>query len=73
MEIFERKQALQGLRTHRYAYAEYESGERELYDLRRDPEELENLARADRRPRLRARLARELDALRHCEGVQECG
>ena len=73
IEIFERKQALQGLRTHRYAYAEYESGERELYDLRRDPEELENLARADRRPRLRARLARELDALRRCKGVQECG
>jgi arylsulfatase A-like enzyme len=33
-----------GVRTDRYLYAEYGSGERELYDLRADPFELQNQA-----------------------------
>ena len=33
-----------GLRTRRYLYVERDKGERELYDLARDPEELRNLA-----------------------------
>ncbi|MEO6195248.1 MAG: sulfatase-like hydrolase/transferase, partial [Thermoanaerobaculia bacterium] len=33
-----------GLRTPRFKYVEYGTGEREVYDLRRDPEELNNLA-----------------------------
>jgi N-acetylglucosamine-6-sulfatase len=32
------------IRTPRFAYVEYETGERELYDLRSDPHELENVA-----------------------------
>ena len=73
IEVFERKQAFTGLRTRRYTYAEYESGDRELYDLRRDREQLDNLARDDRRPQLRARLSRRLAELRSCVGLRECG
>ncbi len=32
------------LRTDRYLYVEYDTGEKQLYDLRRDPNELDNLA-----------------------------
>ena len=34
----------QGVRTDRYLYVEYASRDQELYDLRRDPGQLENLA-----------------------------
>lgn len=33
-----------GLRTRRYAYIEYQTGEKELYDLRLDPAELNNIS-----------------------------
>jgi N-acetylglucosamine-6-sulfatase len=59
--------AYHGLRTERYAYVEYRTGERELYDLLTDPDELSNLARqAD--PALLASLAARLAALRRCHG-----
>jgi N-acetylglucosamine-6-sulfatase len=54
-----------GLRDGRWKYVEHLDGERELYDLRRDPHELRNL----RRPA--PRLARELARLRDCRG-QSC-
>jgi arylsulfatase A-like enzyme len=73
IEVFERNQAFQGLRTRRYAYAEYENGERELYDLWRDPEQLENLARSARVAPIRNRLAHRLAGLRSCVGAGECG
>ena len=54
-----------GLRTQDYVYVEYATGDRELYDLRRDPFELENLAaRTDQR--ILAELAARLTALRRC-------
>ena len=37
-----------GVRTPRLKYVEYGTGEREVYDLRRDPDELNNLAAAQR-------------------------
>jgi N-acetylglucosamine-6-sulfatase len=49
------------VRTDRYLYATYVTGETELYDLREDPYELENLA--GRRPPLEARLATTLRSL----------
>jgi hypothetical protein len=56
-----------GLRTYRYQYVEHESGERELYDLKHDPHQLQSLhddARyADVRGILRRRLARQRDCL----------
>ena len=52
------------VRTPRWAYAEYEGGEYELYDLRRDPHQLRSLRRAKALPALRAKLER----LRGCAG-----
>jgi arylsulfatase A-like enzyme len=45
-----------GLRGERYKYVLYETGEEELYDLRSDPYELQNLASSERYARLRALL-----------------
>ncbi len=55
-----------GIRTARYLYVEYATGERELYDLRRDPAEMTNLALrapADLLRRLHSRVA-ELETCR---------
>lgn len=53
-----------GIRTTRYLYVEYVTGERELYDLRRDPYELHNLV--EREPQVADALARRLAGLRSC-------
>jgi hypothetical protein len=53
------------LRARDVTYVEYETGERELYDLRRDPFELDNaFTRAD--PAQIEGLARQLAAMRSC-------
>jgi len=55
------------VRTQRYLYVQYESGEHELYDLGKDPYELRNLYdSAD--PDLIADLDSRLDALGDCAG-----
>jgi N-acetylglucosamine-6-sulfatase len=56
-----------GLRTPRWKYVEHLWGARELYDLRRDPDELDNLA--GRARAVQRRLARELARLRGCAGA----
>jgi arylsulfatase A-like enzyme len=58
-----------GLRTRRYKYVEYLWGARELYDLRRDPDETENLAQRPALAQLRAQLRRQLARLAGCEGA----
>jgi N-acetylglucosamine-6-sulfatase len=58
-----------GLRTPRYKYVEYLGGARELYDLRRDPDETRNLARAPATARLRANLRQRLARLAGCAGA----
>jgi arylsulfatase A-like enzyme len=55
-----------GVRTSRWTYVVYSTGERELYDLRRDPDELHNLAGT--RPALERTLHHEVATLRHCRG-----
>jgi arylsulfatase A-like enzyme len=56
------------LRTTQHLYVEYASGERELYDVAKDPYQLHNLqASAD--PELLARLAARLAALKACAGA----
>lgn len=55
------------LRTGRYAYVEYETGERQLYDLWDDPAETRNLA-ASAGPGLTAALSARLTLLRACSG-----
>jgi N-acetylglucosamine-6-sulfatase len=55
------------VRTQRYMYVEYENGERELYDLVKDPYELQNLYdSAD--PDLIAELDSRMQALGDCAG-----
>ena len=58
-----------GVRTDRYAYMEYPNGEREMYDLYRDPNELNSLQRSARYARPRAALAKLLADLRDCSGT----
>jgi len=56
------------LRTPRYLYVEYFDGERQLYDLRRDPYELNNIV--TRVPAsVRTALSRQLEALEQCHGA----
>jgi N-acetylglucosamine-6-sulfatase len=56
------------LRTPRYLYARYGTGTRELYDLARDPDELQNLSRDPLSRQLRGELSRRLNRLRRCRG-----
>ncbi|MGZ4704671.1 MAG: sulfatase family protein [Acidimicrobiales bacterium] len=55
----------QGLRVAGYTYVEYATGEKELYDLTRDPDELVNLASSADRTLLAA-LHQRLEDLRSC-------
>jgi N-acetylglucosamine-6-sulfatase len=55
------------VRTQRYLYVEYKTGERELYDLRKDPYELHSLHDSADKD-LISKLEARLDALRDCAG-----
>ncbi len=56
------------LRTAQYAYVEYpKTGERELYDLEKDPFEMRNMHK-EARPGLLKKLSARLAALRQCKG-----
>jgi N-acetylglucosamine-6-sulfatase len=59
------------LRTYRYLFAKYSTGERELYDLERDPDELESRHADLSYARIRRGLARRLALLKDCMG-REC-
>ena len=60
----------QGLRTPRYVYVEYRvPAETELYDLAKDPYELQNVAGDPSYDRVRAELAARLAKLKTCRGV----
>jgi arylsulfatase A-like enzyme len=59
-----------GLRVGNWAYVRYRSGEQELYNLARDPYELENLAGRNHQRRRVRRLDRLLTALRTCDGAE---
>ena len=56
------------LRTPRFKYARYGNGGVELYDLARDPHELQNLNRDKRYKPLRFELSRRLQRLKRCGG-----
>jgi arylsulfatase A-like enzyme len=56
-----------GVRTQRYLYVEYINGDRELYDVSTDPDEMHNLAGTE--PELEAELANLVSALRMCRGT----
>jgi arylsulfatase A-like enzyme len=61
----------EAIRTHGSLYVEYATGEREYYDLRRDPFELDNIVAALAPQRLR-RLHRTLIAIERCHGARAC-
>jgi arylsulfatase A-like enzyme len=61
----------EAMRTPRFLYVEYADGEREYYNLARDPFERHNLAAALTRSR-RRRLHRELVTLERCHGPVVC-
>jgi arylsulfatase A-like enzyme len=60
--------AFTGLRTKRYTYVEYPTGEKELYDLKRDPYQLQNRAGRSAYASIQRKLARELRDTRDCAG-----
>ena len=59
----------EAIRTQRYIYAEYKNGERELYDLKRDPFELHSRHKDPAYASIEAELAARLDHLRSCAGA----
>ena len=74
-EVSIESNAYSGIRTDRYIYLEYATGKnagfQELYDLRIDPYELQNVANGAAFPQytaVRAALAARLAALRVCSG-----
>jgi N-acetylglucosamine-6-sulfatase len=58
----------QGVRTDGYIYAEHTTGEKELYNLQKDPYELHNLWKAQSAKPIWNALAGQLQRLRHCSG-----
>jgi N-acetylglucosamine-6-sulfatase len=59
-----------GVSTARYRYLRYRNGEAELYNLRRDPEELVNLIHDPRYRAARRVLRRQLRRLSSCAGAE---
>ena len=60
---------MKALRTKNYLYVEYKTGEHELYDLREDPYELNNMY-ATAPPEITQRLEAQLGALRQCSAAE---
>jgi N-acetylglucosamine-6-sulfatase len=58
----------QGVRTDRYLYANYGTGEQELYDLRNDPFELQNAATNPAYAGVKVAMQQLLGGLANCAG-----
>ncbi len=56
------------IRTQRYIYVKYKTGEEELYDLKRDPNELLNRSGDPAYAKVRSALAKRLRGLKDCKG-----
>jgi arylsulfatase A-like enzyme len=61
----------EAMRTAQFLYVEYETGEREYYDLADDPYELHNLAGKLSAQQV-AKLHRQLMSLANCHGAGQC-
>jgi arylsulfatase A-like enzyme len=68
-ELLVEEPGLAAIRTERYLYAEYDTGEQELYDLQRDPFELRSRHLAPAYAARRAQLADRLHRLQGCAGA----
>ena len=62
--------AYRGLRTNRYAYFLYANGQAELYDMKLDPGQLDNVVHNRRYRRVRKWLFAHLSELVACKGAQ---
>jgi N-acetylglucosamine-6-sulfatase len=60
--------AFKGIRTNRYAYYIYATGDQELYDMPKDPGQLNNVAFDPRYKKVRNKLYRKLFTLAFCQG-----
>ena len=58
-----------GVRTPRFAYFQYSTGEKELYDLDADPDELQNEAGSPEYHTVESELAKQFGELRDCGGA----
>jgi hypothetical protein len=68
-ELIKRSARYDAIRTKGWTYVEYGTGERELYDLARDPHQLDNaIGLAD--PALVAALAERTHALATCAAAE---
>jgi N-acetylglucosamine-6-sulfatase len=63
-----RVMSYRAVRTERWLYVRWHGGSRELYDLRRDPNQMRSLHAGRRHRRVRRVLARKLRKLAHCAG-----
>ena len=68
-ELLIEEPTFKAIRTGRYMYAEHDTGERELYDLIKDPYELVSRHNDPAYAAVKAELARRLDVLRTCSGA----
>lgn len=57
------------VRTSRWLYVDYENGERELYDLKADPQQLQSLHADPHYGAVRVALRRVLGRLANCAGT----
>jgi N-acetylglucosamine-6-sulfatase len=62
--------AYSAIRTRDDMYAQYPDGERELYDLKADPWELQNIAGTPAAASVEQSLAARLRSLRRCSGIR---
>ena len=69
-EIAADQGAYSAIRTQRWVYVLYKDGEKELYDLRRDPGQLRNVAGQPAYAGTEAQLAKRLASLRRCSGAR---
>jgi arylsulfatase A-like enzyme len=67
-ELLIEEPSFEAIRTARYMYAEHDTGETELYDLQKDPFELQSRHDAPAYASVRAQLAARLQQLKDCAG-----
>jgi N-acetylglucosamine-6-sulfatase len=67
-ELLIEEPSFKAIRTGRYMYAEYSSGEKELYDLQKDPFELQSRHNDPVYALVKAQLATDLHKLQNCSG-----
>jgi N-acetylglucosamine-6-sulfatase len=68
-ELLIEEPTFEAIRTARYMYAEHNTGEKELYDLQKDPFELQSRQNSSAYNSVQAQLASDLHQLESCAGA----